>query len=70
MFNIGEEVIVMSRIGLPNQKALIVDMIPANEYRHAMYRVRFPMSQKVAEVAMTPTPNECWMDAPMILMRA
>ncbi|NCV45336.1 MAG: hypothetical protein EBW15_11285 [Actinobacteria bacterium] len=61
---IGDEVMVGSRIGNPDQQATVVDIIPANEYRQAMYRVRFPRNPSV--VTITPNPNECWVDAPLI----
>ena len=64
MINIGDEVIVGSRIGNPSQKAVVVDIIPENEYRQAMYRVRFPHNPDV--VTITPNPNECWVDAPLV----
>ena len=66
-FEIGESVMVGSRIGLPNQIATVIDMIPGNEYRDAMYRVRFPDDPSVTTI--TATPNECWIDAPMIYKR-
>jgi hypothetical protein len=64
MFNIGDTVMVGSRIGNPDQRAVVVDIIPGNEYREAMYRVRFPKNPSV--VTITPTPNECWVDAPLV----
>jgi len=61
---IGSEVVVGSRIGNPDQRAVVVDIIPANEYRAAMYRVRFPRNDNV--ITITPNPNECWVDAPLV----
>jgi hypothetical protein len=64
MINIGSKVMVGSRIGNPDQRAVVVDIIPGNEYREAMYRVRFPENPSV--VTITPNPNECWVDAPLV----
>lgn len=64
MINVGDTVMVGSRIGIPTKRAVVVDMIPGNEYREAMYRVRFPHDPSV--VTITPTPNECWVDAPLV----
>lgn len=39
---------------------IVVDVIPGNLYRDAMYRVRF--DGKTTAPTLTPTPNESWID--------
>jgi len=39
----------------------VIDIIPANDYREAMYRIRFDASDSNI-VTITPTPNESWID--------
>ena len=64
--SVGDVVMVGSRIGLPNQKATVVDIIPSNEYRHAMYRVRFNPTLPPDTPTLTPNPDEMWIDAPLV----
>jgi hypothetical protein len=40
---------------------VVVDTIPGNLYRCAMYRIRFDSDDKDI-VTLTPTPNESWVD--------
>ncbi len=60
MINVGDTVMVGSRIGIPTQKAVVVKIIPANEYGDAMYRVRFPADED------NTNPVEFWVDAPLV----
>jgi len=60
MINVGDTVMVGSRIGIPTQKAIVVKIIPANEYGDAMYRVRFPADEN------NTNPVEFWIDAPLV----
>ena len=39
----------------------VIDIIPANDYREAMYRIRFDVSDSNI-VTITPSPNESWVD--------
>lgn len=61
---IGDAVMVGSRIGVPSQRATVVGVIPGNEYRYTMYRVRFDNAPNAP--TLTPNPNECWVDAPLV----
>ena len=53
MLKIGDEVMVGSRIGANPAVGVVVDIIPANDYRQAMYRVRFK-STSAEVVSLTP----------------
>ena len=71
MIQIGDRVQVGSRIGADLAWAVVVDIIPANDYREAMYRVRFdvPVSRdgrRSEIVTITPNPNECWVDESIV----
>lgn len=67
MIKIGDEVMVGSRIGANPAMGVVVDIIPANDYRQAMYRVRFK-STSAELVTLTPHPNESWVDEGLILV--
>jgi hypothetical protein len=67
MIKIGDRVQVGSRIGADPAWAVVVDIIPANDYREALYRVRFDIpvnrdGRRSEIVTITPNPNECWVD--------
>lgn len=63
MFKVGDRVCVSNDT---IAKGVVVDIIPGNEYRHPMYRVRFDSTGKVV-VTLTPTPNESWIDESRII---
>ena len=68
---IGDRVQVGSRIGANPALGTVVDIIPEGEYRPAMYRVRFDVptnrdGRRSEVVTITPSPNECWVDEPLI----
>jgi len=59
MFKVGDRVCAGGR-------GVVVDIIPGNEYRQAMYRIRFDSTDKDI-VTLTPTPNESWIDESRII---
>ena len=65
MIQIGDRVQVGSRIGAKMAWGTVVDEIPANDYRQAMYRIRFDSTGNDV-VTLTPNPNECWIDEGVI----
>lgn len=64
MFQIGDRVCAGGRIDTI-ARGVVVDTIPANEYRQAMYRIRFDSTDEDA-ISLTPNPNESWIDEGMI----
>ena len=66
MIQIGDRVQVGSRIGCDPAWAMVVAIIPANDYRVAMYRVRFDVPANSNIVTITPNPNECWVDEGLV----
>lgn len=64
MIQIGDRVCAGSRNDTI-ARGVVVDIIPANEYRQAMYRIRFDSTGEDI-VTLTPTPNESWVDAGMV----
>lgn len=64
MIKIGDRVCAGGRIDTI-ARGVVVDIIPANEYRQAMYRIRFDSNDKDI-VTLTPNPNECWVDEGMV----
>jgi hypothetical protein len=65
MFQIGDRVQIGSRIGAKMTRGTVTDIIPANDYREAMYRVRCDVTESIA-VTLTPNPNEIWVDEGLI----
>ena len=61
---IGDTVQVASRVSHVMTLGEIVDIIPKNDNRQAMFRVRF--FGNVTGPTLTPTPNEMWVDAEMV----
>lgn len=57
MIQIGDRV----QVGPAFAWGSVVDIIPANEYRGAMYRIRF--DHEITAPTLTPNPNESWIDA-------
>lgn len=64
MIKIGDRVCAGSRND-NIARGVVVDIIPANEYRQAMYRIRFDNADENF-VTLTPTPNESWVDEGMV----
>lgn len=64
MIKIGDRVCAGDRIDTIS-RGVVVDIIPANEYRQAMYRIRFDSNDKDV-VTLTPTPDERWIDEGMV----
>lgn len=74
MYKIGDKVRVGSRIGANSANGVVVDIIPANEYRQAIYRVKFDVptnrdGRRSELVTITPNPDESWVDEALILAR-
>lgn len=71
MIAVGDRVQVGSRIGAKLAWGTVVDIIPGNDYRETMYRVRFDVpvnrdGRRSETVTITPNPNESWIDAPLV----
>lgn len=64
MIKIGDKVCAGARNDTI-ARGVVVDIIPGNEYRQAMYRIRFDNTDEEA-VTLTPNPNESWIDEGMI----
>ena len=64
MIQIGDRVCTGSRNDTI-ARGVVVDIIPANEYRQAMYRIRFDSTDEYI-VTLTPNPNESWIDEDMV----
>lgn len=74
MYEIGDRVRVGSRIGANPADGVVVDVIPANDYRSAIYRVRFDTptnrdGRRSEVVTITPNPDESWIDEGLILTK-
>lgn len=66
MIAVGDTVMVGSRIGGPWSRGTVVDIIPSNDYREALYRVRFHVKTYPVAPTITPNPSESWVDAGIV----